>query len=56
MVSAFNIANTYMVIVDGWGYSRLGVAGTYAADACVSVAACLMLAALLLWLSLRRSG
>jgi len=54
MVSAFNIANTYMLIVDGWGYSRRGVAGAYATDACVSVAACLPLGALLIALSRRR--
>jgi PAT family beta-lactamase induction signal transducer AmpG len=51
MISAFNIANTYMVIVDGWGYSWLGVAGSYVVDASVSLAASLLLAALLIWLS-----
>ncbi len=55
MVSAFNIANTYMVVVDGWGYSQRGVAGTYATDAGVSVAACLLLTALLIALSRRRA-
>ena len=33
MVSAFNISNTYMLMVDGWGYSLGGVTGGYAADA-----------------------
>jgi MFS transporter, PAT family, beta-lactamase induction signal transducer AmpG len=51
MVSAFNIANTYMLFVDGWGYTRHGVAGSYATDALVSVVACLLLAASLVWLS-----
>jgi PAT family beta-lactamase induction signal transducer AmpG len=54
MVAAFNIANTYMLIVDGWGYSRNGVAGSYATDAFVSVFACLLLAGSLVWLSRRR--
>jgi PAT family beta-lactamase induction signal transducer AmpG len=53
MVSAFNIANTYMLVVDGWGYSRHGVAGGYAADAVLSLAASLLLAALLIWLARR---
>jgi PAT family beta-lactamase induction signal transducer AmpG len=53
MLSAFNIANTYMLVVDGWGYSHGGVSGSYAADAAVSLAASAALAALLLWLSRR---
>jgi PAT family beta-lactamase induction signal transducer AmpG len=53
MVSAFNVANTYMLIVDGWGYARHGVAGTYATDASVSLTASLILAALLIWMSRR---
>jgi len=56
MVSAFNVANTYMLIVDGWGYSRQGVAGSYAADASVSLVASLVLATLLIWLSRRRKA
>ena len=54
MISAFNIANTYMLIVDGWGYAWRGVAGSYATDAFVSLAASLLLAALLVSLSRRR--
>ena len=54
MISAFNIANTYMLMVDGWGYSLRGVAGGYAADASVSLLASLLLAASLVWLSRRR--
>jgi len=54
MLSAFNIANTYMLVVDGWGYARHGVAGSYAVDAVVSLCACIGLAAGLLWLSRRR--
>jgi hypothetical protein len=56
MLSAFNIANTYMLVVDGWGYSQHGVAGGYAADATLSQAASLLLAALLIWLSRRRKA
>jgi PAT family beta-lactamase induction signal transducer AmpG len=56
MVSAFNIANTYMLIVDGWGYSRRGVAGTYVTDASVSLAASLLLMTLLIWISRRRKA
>jgi MFS transporter, PAT family, beta-lactamase induction signal transducer AmpG len=48
MVSAFNVANTYMLVVDGWGYAWRGVAGSYIVDACVSLAACLLLSLLLL--------
>jgi len=53
MISAFNIANTYMLIVDGWGYSRHGVAGSHAADASVSLVASLLLGTSLIWLSRR---
>jgi PAT family beta-lactamase induction signal transducer AmpG len=53
MVSSFNIANTYMLMVDGWGYARGGVSGSYAADALVSLAACGVLAGLLLFASRR---
>jgi PAT family beta-lactamase induction signal transducer AmpG len=55
MVSSFNIANTYMLVVDGWGYEHGGVAGSYMADALVSLGASAALAALLLLLS-RRSA
>ena len=56
MISAFNIANTYMLVVDGWGYSWHGVAGGYTADAALSLAASLLLAALLAYLSRRREA
>ena len=48
MVSAFNVANTYMLVVDGWGYAWRGVAGSYVVDACASLSACLLLSLLLL--------
>jgi PAT family beta-lactamase induction signal transducer AmpG len=48
MVSAFNVANTYMLVVDGWGYAWRGVAGSYVVDAGASLSACLLLGLLLL--------
>ena len=48
MVSAFNVANTYMLVVDGWGYAWRGVSGSYVVDAGVSLLACFLLTALLL--------
>jgi MFS transporter, PAT family, beta-lactamase induction signal transducer AmpG len=53
MLSAFNVANTYMLVIDGWGYAYRGVSGSYVVDAFVSLAASGLLAALLLWLSRR---
>ena len=55
MISAFNIATTYMLVVDGWGYGWHAVAGSYAVDASVSLAASLILALLLVRLSRRGS-
>jgi PAT family beta-lactamase induction signal transducer AmpG len=55
MISAFNVANTYMLVVDGWGYAWHAVVGSYAVDASVSLAASIVLAIGLLW-SARRSG
>jgi PAT family beta-lactamase induction signal transducer AmpG len=48
MVSAFNVANTYMLVADGWGYACSGVAGSYLVDACASLSACFLLSLLLL--------
>jgi PAT family beta-lactamase induction signal transducer AmpG len=53
MISAFNIPITYMLFVDGAGYGRHGVAGSYAADAGLSLTASLSLAAFLIWYSRR---
>jgi MFS transporter, PAT family, beta-lactamase induction signal transducer AmpG len=55
VISAYNIPITYMLFVDGAGYSWRGVAGGYAADAGVSLFACLSLAALLIWLQRRHA-
>jgi MFS transporter, PAT family, beta-lactamase induction signal transducer AmpG len=54
LISASNIPISYMLFVDASGYSRHGVAGSFAADAGLSLIASLLLAALLLWL--RRRG
>jgi MFS transporter, PAT family, beta-lactamase induction signal transducer AmpG len=54
IVSVLNIPNTYMVIVDGWGYAWRGVDGSLLVDAGASLAACGLLALLLGYLSLRR--
>jgi hypothetical protein len=53
MSSAFKIANTYMLVVDGWGYAWHAVAGSCAVDASVSLIAGILLAMFLLWLSRR---
>jgi MFS transporter, PAT family, beta-lactamase induction signal transducer AmpG len=49
MISASNVPLTYMLFVDGSGYARHGVAGSYAADAGLSLMASLLLGALLIW-------
>jgi MFS transporter, PAT family, beta-lactamase induction signal transducer AmpG len=54
IVSVLNIPNTYMVMVDGWGYSWRGVEGSLLVDAGASLAACALLALLLGYLSMRR--
>ena len=54
MISAFNIPITYMVLVDGSGYARDGIAGSYAADASLSLFASLLLGAFLIWRTRRR--
>ena len=54
IVSVLNIPNTYMVVVDGWGYAWRGVAGSLMVDAGASLAACSLLVLLLGYLSMRR--
>jgi MFS transporter, PAT family, beta-lactamase induction signal transducer AmpG len=54
IVSVLNIPNTYMVVVDGWGYAWRGVAGSLLIDAGAGLAACSLLAVLLRYLSMRR--
>ena len=48
LTSASNIPITYMLVVDGAAYARHGVAGSYVADAGLSLAAALILGTLLL--------
>ena len=54
IVSVLNIPNTYMVLVDGWGYAWRGVDGSLLIDAGASLAACGLLTLLLRYLSVRR--
>ncbi|HMD28486.1 MAG TPA: MFS transporter [Steroidobacteraceae bacterium] len=56
LISAANVPITYMLFVDGSGYAWNGVAGGYVADAGVSLLACLLLAALLIAYTRRKSG
>ena len=53
MVSVLNIPNTYMVIVDGWGYGWHGVGGSLVVDALASLVACSLLIVLLTQLARR---
>jgi PAT family beta-lactamase induction signal transducer AmpG len=48
MISASNIPITYMLLVDGWGYARSGVTGSFVADAACGLLSAVALAALLL--------
>jgi PAT family beta-lactamase induction signal transducer AmpG len=54
LVSAFSIPITYMLFVDGLGYAKRGVAGSFAADASLGVIASVLLGALLIWVTSRR--
>ena len=54
IVSVLNIPNTYMVVVDGWGYAWRGVEGSLLVDAGAGLAACGLLTVLLGYLSMRR--
>ena len=53
--AAFNTPITYMLFVDGAGYERHGIAGSFAADAGLSLAASLLLGTFLIWRSRRSS-
>ena len=44
LVSATNLPITYMQYLDGRGYDRGGMVGTYLTDACLSIIACSLLA------------
>jgi PAT family beta-lactamase induction signal transducer AmpG len=47
LVGAYNVPISYMLLVDGWGYDRWGVAGAFAVDATIGVCACLMMGVLM---------
>ena len=47
LIAVMNFPITYMGIVDGWGYDRGGLVGSFAIDAGLSMTACLMLAIVL---------
>lgn len=44
LISATNFPIVYMQFMDGRGYDRGGLTGTYLTDACLSIAACALLA------------
>jgi PAT family beta-lactamase induction signal transducer AmpG len=48
VTSAFNIPIFYMQLIDGWGYGKQGVAGSFAADAVIGIIASVLLTALLI--------
>jgi MFS transporter, PAT family, beta-lactamase induction signal transducer AmpG len=54
LISASNIPISYMLFVDGFGYDKRGVAGSFAADALLGIIASVLLGALLIWITRRR--
>ncbi len=52
--AAYNVPITYMLLVDGSGYERWGVAGALAVDSVVGLVACLALGVLIAALAPRR--
>jgi PAT family beta-lactamase induction signal transducer AmpG len=52
LISATNLPIVYMQYLDGRGYDRGGLIGSYTTDACISIAACTLLA----WLLTRWRG
>jgi MFS transporter, PAT family, beta-lactamase induction signal transducer AmpG len=54
LLSAYSIPITYMLLIDGLGYAKHGVAGSFAADASLGLIASVLLGALLIWLAPRR--
>ena len=55
MTSASSIPITYMLFVDAYGYGHHGVVGSLWADAGLSLLACLMLGAFLVWFTKRNT-
>ncbi len=56
MVSASNVPITYMLLVDGWGYTYSGIAGSFSVDAALGLLSAATLGALLLWYTQPRFG
>ncbi len=56
LISAFNIPITYMLFIDGWGYGKLGVAGSFGVDASMGIVASVLLGALLIWVTPRHEA
>jgi PAT family beta-lactamase induction signal transducer AmpG len=54
LISAYNIPITYMLFIDGWGYAKHGVPGSFTADASFGLIASVLLGALLIWVTPRR--
>lgn len=51
--AAFNIPITYMLYVDGWGYAKHGIVGSFVADASLGAMASILLGILLIWVTRR---
>ena len=55
LISAYNMPITYMLFIDGWGYDKHGVAGSFTADASFGLIASVLLGALLIWVARRKA-
>lgn len=55
LFAAPNVPITYMLYADALGYKRAGIAGSFGVDAATSIAACIAMAAFLVWTSKRSS-
>ncbi len=47
LIAAMNLPITYMGMLDGWGYDRGGLVGSFLTDAGLSITACILLAIVL---------
>jgi MFS transporter, PAT family, beta-lactamase induction signal transducer AmpG len=54
--AAFNIPISYMLYVDGWGYAKQGIVGSFVVDASLGVVASVFLGILLIWVTRRHSS
>jgi hypothetical protein len=45
-----------MLFIDGWGYGKLGVAGSFGVDASMGIVASVLLGALLIWVTPRHEA